>query len=240
MNKEVKHPKVHGKRKNVVPPSKKTVISVIQQKGGAGKTTIAVHLAHMISELRPKWKVMIADADPQQSAIQWLNRGLNRKVSTLEGVTVAQDGEGKNLRKELADMDADVIIIDLPPAIESISLRAALYADVMLIPVGASTLDLEAARAAVNVCQEAMELNPLKRMLMIPSRLRAGTSSARELRPVLERWGDVSQVSISLRVALSDAAASGEGINTFEPEGIACIEFIRLASEVLSCIEEEK
>jgi len=240
MNKEVKRLKVHGKRKNVEPPAKKIVISVIQQKGGAGKTTIAVHLAHMISELRPKWRVMVADADPQQSATQWLNRGLSREVSELKGVTVAQDGEGKSLRKELAEMEADVVIIDLPPAIESISLRAALYADVMLIPVGASTLDLEAARAAVNVCQEAMELDPRKRMLMIPSRLRSGTSSARELRPVLERWGQVSQVSISLRVALSDAAASGEGINTFEPDGMACIEFIRLATEVLELIEVER
>ena len=235
-----KRPKVHGKRKHVEPPKKKIVISVIQQKGGAGKTTLTVHLAHMIADLRPKWRVMVADADPQQSALQWLNRGLRRGVSSLQGVAVAQDGEGKTLRKELAEMEADVVLIDLPPAIESISLRAALYADVMLIPVGASTLDLEAARAAVNLCHEARELDPRKRMLMVPSRIRSATSSARELRPALEAWGDVSDVSISLRVALSDAAASGEGINTFEPQGSASIEFIRLASEVLELIEGER
>lgn len=232
-----RRPKVHGKRKHSAPPSKKVVISVIQQKGGAGKTTVAVHLAHMIADLRPKWRVMVADADPQQSALQWLNRGISRGVSSLEGRAVAQDGEGKALRRELAEMEADVVVIDLPPAIESISLRAALYADVMLIPVGASTLDLEAARAAVNVCQEAMELDPRKEMIMVPSRIRSATSSARELRPVLEQWGRVSEVGISLRVALSDAAASGEGINSFDPQGPASVEFIRLASEVLEVIE---
>ena len=219
-------PKLIGKRRHVAPPAKKLIISVIQQKGGAGKTTLAVHLAHMIADLRPGWRVAVADADPQRSASQWLARGAARGVEGVSGVVIAEDGEGKQLRAELT-------------AIESLSLRAALYADLMLVPVGASTLDLEAARAAVNVCQEAMELDPRKRMLLVPSRVRAGTSSARELRPALEQWGRVSDVSVSLRVAYSDAATSGEGINTFEPEGQGFIEFVRLASEVLGLLEGE-
>ena len=230
-------PKLIGKRRHTAPPSKKVIISVIQQKGGAGKTTLAVHLAHMITELRPGWRVAVADADPQRSASQWIARGEARGIGGVRGVVIAEDGEGKSLRAELTAIEADVVLIDLPPAIESLSLRAALYADVMLVPVGASTLDLEAARAAVNVCQEAMELDPRKRMLLVPSRVRAGTSSARELRPALARWGQVSDVGISLRVAYSDAATSGEGINTFEPEGQGFIEFVRLASEVLEMIE---
>jgi len=230
-------PKVIGKRRHVAPPAKKVILSVIQQKGGAGKTTLAVHLAHMIAELRPGWRVAVADADPQRSASQWLARGAARGVGGARGVVIAEDGEGKQLRAELNAIEADVVLIDLPPAIESLSLRAALYADVMLVPVGASTLDLEAARAAVNVCQEAMALDPRKQMLLVPSRVRAGTSSARELRPALARWGRVSDVSVSLRVAYSDAATSGEGINTFEPEGQGFIEFVRLASEVLALVE---
>ena len=233
-------PKLIGKRRHVAPPAKKLIISVIQQKGGAGKTTLAVHLAHMLADLRPGWRVAVADADPQRSASQWLARGAARGVEGVSGVVIAEDGEGKQLRAELTAIEADVVLIDLPPAIESLSLRAALYADLMLVPVGASTLDLEAARAAVNVCQEAMELDPRKRLLLVPSRVRAGTSSARELRPALAQWGRVSDVSVSLRVAYSDAATSGEGINTFEPEGQGFIEFVRLASEVLGLLEGEE
>ena len=128
-------------------------------------------------------------------------------------MAIAQDGEGKKLRRELEEIDADVVVIDFP-AIESISLRAALYADLMLVPVGASPLDIEAAQAAVNVCYEAMDLDPRKKLLLVPSRVRNGTASARELRPVLEEWGQVSKATIALRVAYSDAAVGG-GIHTY-------------------------
>ena len=236
----MKKTKSMGKRRHVSPPPHKVIISVIQQKGGVGKTTLSVHLAHMIADLRPKWKVIVADADPQHSALQWVERGISHGFTSVSGMAIAQDGEGKTLRKELQEIEADVVVIDLPPAIESISLRAALYADIMLVPVGASPLDIEAAQAAVNVCQEAMDLDPRKKMLLVPSRLRNGTAAARELRPVLEKWGSVSQATLSLRVAYSDAAVSGEGIQTYAPQSDAHREVVYLTHEVLSMIEESE
>ena len=233
----MKRAKGRSKRRNVKPPQHKVVISVIQQKGGVGKTTLSVHLAHMIADLRPKWKVVVADADPQRSALQWVERGVSHGYTQVSATPIAQDGEGKTLRRELQDLEADVVVIDLPPAIESISLRAALYADIMLVPVGASPLDIEAAQAAVNVCQEAMDLDPRKRMLLVPSRIRSGTASARELRPVLETWGQVSEATLSLRVAYSDAAVSGEGIQSYAPRSDAYQEVALLTRETLAMIE---
>jgi chromosome partitioning protein len=232
--------RVKGKapRRLTAPPENKVVISIIQQKGGVGKTTLTVHLAHMIAALRPKWKVAVADADSQQSAMQWINRGRAQGISSVTGYCVAQDGEGKSLRKDLSKIDADIVLIDLPPAIESISLRAALYADIMLVPVGASTLDIEAAKAAVNVCHEAQELDPRKRLLLVPSRVRTQTASARDLRPVLEQWGEVSNATIALRVAYSDAATYGEGIDRFAPNTTAYREMAYLCNEVLGLIED--
>ena len=229
--------KKKSRAKNRRAPDKKIIISVIQQKGGVGKTTLTVHLAHMLAALRPKWRVAVADADPQQSASQWISRGTSLGVSGVQGVQVATDGEGKLLRKELTSIDADIVVIDLPPAIESISLRAALYADIMLIPVGASTLDIEAAEAAVNVCMEAIELDARKKMILVPSRIRSATASAKELRPILEKWGTVSKTSLSLRVAFSDAATSGEGIHSFAPSSPADQEMFQLTQEVLKYIE---
>ena len=233
----MKNSKGQSRKRQVKPPAHKVVISVIQQKGGVGKTTLSVHLAHMIAELRPNWRVMVADADPQRSALQWVERGINHGYTQVNAVAIAQDGEGKTLRKELQELDADIVVIDLPPAIESISLRAALYADIMLVPVGASPLDIEAAQAAVNVCQEAMDLDPRKRMLLVPSRVRSGTASARELRPVLESWGQVSKATLSLRVAYSDAAVSGEGIQSYAPRSEAYQEVMLLTQETLAMIE---
>ncbi len=236
----MKRAKGLSKRRHTKPPSHKVVISVIQQKGGVGKTTLSVHLAHMIADLRPKWNVIVADADPQQSARQWVERGISHGHTAVSAVAIAGDGEGKALRKELQELEADVVVIDLPPAIESISLRAALYADIMLVPVGASPLDIEAAQAAVNVCQEAMDLDPRKQMILVPSRVRQGTASARELRPVLESWGQVSEATLSLRVAYSDAAVSGEGIQSYAPRSDAYREISLLTREILTIIENRE
>ncbi len=212
------------------------VISVIQQKGGAGKTTVAVHLAHDLKALMPKLRITIADADPQQSALNWINRGLRRGIKGVNAIAVASDGSGKALRREIIDIQSDIVIIDLPPAIEAVSLRAALYADLMLVPVGASVLDLEAAKAAIDVCEEAIAENNLKRFLIVPTRVQPHTAAGKELREVLMKWGPVSQGTIGLRVSFADAATLGEGITTFAPNTAAHQEIRKLAKETMKLL----
>jgi len=214
----------------------KQVISIIQQKGGVGKTTLCVHLAYAIAKACPTLRIALADADPQQSATKWIQRGHANGHLALEVSTVAADGEGKYLKKELAAIDADIVLVDLPPAIESVSLRAALYAHLMLVPVGASALDIEAARAAIDVCEEAVELDPKKKFLLVPSKLRSSTAAGRELRAVLKQWGQVANASIGLRVAYSDAATTGEGMDTFAPKSEANSEVKTLCKEVLNIL----
>lgn len=226
------------KKRTQSPPSHKYIISTVQQKGGVGKTTLTVHLAHMIHALRPHWKIAVADADPQKSASNWITRGNELGQSMLQGYVVAQDGLGKQMNRELSEIEADVLFIDSPPAIESISLRSALYADLMLIPVGASILDIEAARQTIDVCEEAKAVDPRKKILLIPSKVRQNTSTSRELRPILQEWGEVSQSTIALRVAYADAATHGEGIHSYAPHSASYREMYRLANEVLSIIEE--
>ncbi len=213
------------------------VISVLQQKGGVGKTTIAVHLATQIKELFPNLKVAIADADPQKSATHWLSSG-----DTETGVSihhVAGDIEGKQLKHELELIDADLVIVDLPPAIAAISMRAALYSDLLLVPVGASALDIEAAKHAIDVCKEAILLDPTKKFLLIPNRVQMNTAAGRELRTVLSKWGPVSNATLCLRVAYADAVMLGIGINAFAPGSAAYQEIGILAEEVVKLLQLE-
>ena len=213
------------------------VITVLQQKGGVGKTTIAVHLATQIKELFPDLKVALADADPQKSATVWLSNGeVNCGVSVHQ---VAGDIEGKQLMDELSSIDADLVIVDLPPAIAAISMRAALYSDLILVPVGASALDIEAARHAVDVCKEAITLDPAKQFLLIPNRIQMNTAAGRELRGVLEKWGPVSKATLCLRVAYADAVMHGVGINLFAPASPAYQEIGLLAEEVIHLLKLE-
>lgn len=213
------------------------VISVLQQKGGVGKTTISVHLAAQIKEYFPHLRVALADADPQRSATIWLGKGNGRAGVSV--FSVAVDGEGKNLKHELAQIDADVLIVDLPPAVASVSMRAALYSDLMLVPVGASALDIEAAKTAISVCKEAMDLDPKKQFLIVPNRIQLNTASGRELRSVLQKWGPVSEATLCLRVAYADSVMHGIGINQFAPGSTAYQEIGILAEEVVKILDLE-
>ena len=211
------------------------IITVMQQKGGVGKTTIAVHLATQIKELFPHLKVALADADPQKSATVWLSNG-----ETASGVSVhqvASDVEGKRLMDELSSIDADLVVVDLPPAIAAISMRAVLYSDLILVPVGASALDIEAARHAVDLCKEAIGLDPSKKFLLVPNRVQMNTAAGRELRDVLDKWGPVSKATLCLRVAYADAVMHGIGINAFAPGSPAYQEIGQLAEEVVKMLD---
>ncbi len=211
----------------------KKIISVIQQKGGVGKTTLAVNLAHQLKEMYPKKTITIADADPQKSAYNWIKRGIDRGFNGVSILQVAPDNTGKTLKTELGKIISDFIIVDLPPAIESLSLRAALYSDLMIIPVGASVLDMEAAEEAIRVCEEAIGLDKNKKFILVPMKVQSNTTAGKDLKKVLANWGPVSATSIGLRVAFAEAALQGVGINTYAPNSPAHKELKKLALEAV-------
>lgn len=206
------------------------IITVLQQKGGVGKTTTAVNLAGALASMHPQLRVAVADADPQGSATIWIDRGNGDLGVSVH--TVAADGDGRNLKAELEAIPADIIIIDLPPALEAISLRAAIRADLLLVPTGASVVDLAATKAAVSICKEAIEIDPTKKYLLIPNRVQHNTASGRELRGALAIWGPVAEATLTLRVAFAEAAGVGLGVTQYAPESPAAQEIGILAEEV--------
>lgn len=206
----------------------KTVVS-LQQKGGSSKTTLIIHVATMFKHLYPKKKVAVADADPQGSATMWMSKGA---IEDIQIVRVAGDGNGKSLKKELAEIAADIIFLDLPPYVESVSLRGALYGDLILVPVGPSELDIAAAQRPLDVCNEAVGLDESKVVMLVPTRVREGTAAGKELRSVLESMGRVSQATIGMRAAYSDSVSAGVGVNLFAPGSKAYQEIYALTVEI--------
>ena len=205
------------------------LVVALQQKGGSSKSSLVIHSATMMKHLYPQLKIAVADADPQGSATMWLGKGV---VEDIEICQVAADGDGKQLKKELSDIDADVIYLDLPPYVESVSLRGALYGDVILVPVGPSELDISAAHRPLDVCAEAISLDPAKVVLLVPCRVREGTSSGKELRDVLKTMGRVSRATVGMRAAYSDAVTAGCGVNLFAPNTKAYHEIYDLTVEI--------
>jgi len=213
------------------------VVGIIQQKGGAGKTTIAVNLAHKIKELFPHLEIALLDTDVQQSAIGWLKRGQkNGEKTSIKAVSSILEGDNRSLRRKLQNLTADVAIIDCPPSVDDVALKTALISDIMLVPVCASALDIDATKPAIDVCIEALEMDPKKKFLLVPSKVQKSTGAGKEIREVLKKMGPVSRASIGLRVAMADAVSMGMGINTYAPQSIADEEIQMLAKEVCELI----
>ena len=130
------------------------VITISQQKGGSGKTTLAVHLALAFIKYH-NLKVAVIDTDPQGSLGKWFmirtekkvpNDNLTFKTASLWGAQY----ESKTLKK-----DHDIVIIDTPPKIESDARPSIESADLVLIPVSASHVDFWATGAIVEIAKKA-------------------------------------------------------------------------------------
>jgi len=130
------------------------VITISQQKGGSGKTTLAVNLALAFIKYH-NLKVAVIDTDPQGSLGKWFMIRTEKKVSNdnLTFKTASLWGaqyESKTLKK-----DHDIVIIDTPPKIESDARPSIESADLVLIPVAASHVDFWATGAIVDIAKKA-------------------------------------------------------------------------------------
>ena len=130
------------------------VITISQQKGGTGKTTLAVHLALAFIKYH-NLKVAIIDTDPQGSLGKWFvvrsekkvsNENLTFKTASLWGAQY----ESKALKK-----DHDIVIIDTPPKIESDARPSIEAADLVLIPMTPSHVDFWATEAIIDIAKKA-------------------------------------------------------------------------------------
>src|SRR5579883_3896 len=125
------------------------IVAVISQKGGAGKTTLALHLA-VAAELAGKAAAVI-DLDPQASATGWKDT----RAADSPAVVSAQAARLPNVLQAAADNGADLAIIDTAPHSESSALAAARACDLILIPCRPAILDLRAIGTTVDLAKLA-------------------------------------------------------------------------------------
>ncbi len=203
------------------------VITVAQQKGGAGKTTLAVNLATML--LRQGRTVALLDTDPQGSLGRWFmtrrealgDAGLEFSTSSAWGVSY----EVEKLKKQV-----DVIIIDTPPKVDS-DLRPALReADVILVPIAASLVDLWATEGVLDLARREG-----KRPKLVLNRVRGGTRLDGEVRAAAaELEGDLLPVTLAHRVVYAETLGQGLGVVEAPRNGPASGEVEALVAEVMA------
>ena len=126
------------------------IIAIGGLKGGTGKSTLSVNLA---CQLAGAMRVQLIDVDRQASAHEWIAGGM----LPVTGIALPLDdqrGAAAWIRRVSA-IDMDVVVIDLPPQIGAATAAALIVADLFLVPVAPSALDLRAASKALDLLQEA-------------------------------------------------------------------------------------
>ena len=193
------------------------VVALLNQKGGVGKTTIAVNLAHALQE--DGAKVLLVDADPQASARDWheANGGELLNVVGLDRET---------LDKDLLAIKGDYewIVIDGPPAIATLSAVALRCADVVLIPTTPSAYDVWACADLVEMIKARQEISPKPKAYFVISRAIKGTKLSGEVAGALEEYGfPVFEAGTTQKVAYPTTAGEGKTVLSTFPDEINAI-----------------
>lgn len=205
-----------------------TVITVAQQKGGAGKTTIVAHLAVALAS--SKRRVAVVDIDPQQSLTHWYRAREVRLGEAGAGLLVNQI-KGWRLQREVERLkqDHDVVLIDSPPHAETEARIAVRAADLVLVPVQPSPMDVWATKPTLDLA--AAEKRPV---LLVLNRVPPRASLTAEMAAEVEALGGkVARARLGNRVVFASALAEGCAVGELQPRGKAAQEIGALAREVL-------
>ncbi len=202
------------------------IVALLNQKGGVGKTTLAVHLAAAFAE---KGRTMLLDADPQGSAVSWSSQRESAPpftVTALAKPTIHRDID------QLAHGYAHVVI-DGPPRASDLARSVIMAADFILIPVQPSPYDLWAAQETVELIQEAMTYKPNLKAAFILNRKTANTAISKSAKDVLQELPfPVLSTEIAQRVIFAESAATGETVTEREPTGKASQEIAAFIKEI--------
>lgn len=213
------------------------VITVAQQKGGSGKTSLAAHLS--VAWANPfyasgskAWaplKVIALDLDPQESLTKWF--AVREAAGLSLGMLEVRRASGWRLSGELlrARREADVVVLDLPPGTD-VPYQAFRNADLVVVPLQLSPMDLWATGPTVNMAKQA-GTHALLVLNRVPARARLNDAVIEEAKGA--EW-PMARAMLGNRTSFAESMMSGRGITESAPSSLAAAEMRLLAREVMN------
>ena len=207
------------------------VIALVSNKGGAGKTTLCINLARALAE---RDSTLVLDADPQRSALNWhaISEGASAfpVMAASENVATAASEHAERAR---------YLVIDCPPSVHSQQTSDALaQADLALIPVQPSPLDLWASVQIEAEVERARDSNPDLRALLVINQLEPRTRLSRVMREALAELSlPAAETAIRRRMVYRNAVIEGRSVLDVGSRGAEAAEEIRqLTDEMVNLL----
>lgn len=206
------------------------VLTIAQQKGGAGKTTLAAHLA--VAFLQIGKRVATIDIDPQGSLSHW--HEARRKGGADESLTHSQIAGWRTAGEvERLARSHDLVLLDSPPHAETEARLAVRAARLVIIPVQPSPMDIWATQPTIDLA--AAEKVPVLLVLnRVPPRARFVGEIVRDMR---ETGSEIADTQLGNRVSFASALIAGRGVTETSRGSRAAQEVRDLAREVLTRCE---
>ena len=207
------------------------VISLLNQKGGVGKTTLATNIAASLAQSGQR--VLLIDADPQGSALDW---SAARKEPSLFSVVGLPK---ETIHREIAKLGDgyDWVVIDGPPRVYPVAKSAIAASDIVVIPVQPSPYDVWAAKEIVDLITEVRVIKEDLKAVFAVNRKIVGTAIGRDVAQALADYPiPVLRSALSQRVGFAESAGAGMTVLETDPTGPAAKEVTALVAQIIETL----
>lgn len=204
------------------------IISFVAQKGGVGKTTLAINISSYLSIIK-KLKVLLIDADPQGSCLHWQKISENKTFDILHHPK-------PDFHKSIEDLSKGYkwTVIDSPPGVGDVTISVLMASDLAVIPVSPSLLDMFSTKQTINLVTEARGHGRKIRAKLLITKKVTGTVPGREAREALESYGiPIFKTEIGHRIDFVRSTVEGKSILEYAPGSLAAVEIENLCQEII-------